>query len=254
MKLSEADKDIHGHRHLKKEILELLSAKDFDQSLRTLELMPAHQVANVLLSFLPNTDLKIKWPAVTAIGSVVAKLADKEMESARDIMRRLMWQLNEESGGIGWGCPETMGEIMACHEGLAIEYSHMLISYLMVEGNYLEYEPLQQGVLWGLGRLAQIRPHLIQDAVPHLMPFLDAKDGTLKALAAWALGLLGAEKARRKIESLAMDETEIEIYVDRALKTWLLKDLAKEALKRIKDIQAKKKEVKQHYLQGEQNP
>jgi hypothetical protein len=230
----------NGHRHLKREVLELLAAKDFDRSLSTLELMPAQKVINVLFSFLVSPDPKIKWPAVTAIGVVVAKLADKEMESARDIMRRLMWQLNEESGGMGWGCPETMGEIMACHEGLAAEYYHMLISYLMADGNYLEYEPLQQGALWGLGRLAQVRPHLLQDAVLHVMPFLDAKDDTLKALAVWALGLLGAGKARRKIEPLAMDETEVQIYIDREIKTCLLKDLAKEALKRRGDIQANK--------------
>ena len=30
-----------------------------------------------------------------------------------------MWTLNDESGGIGWGSPEVMGEILAAHKGLA---------------------------------------------------------------------------------------------------------------------------------------
>jgi hypothetical protein len=46
------------------------------------------------------------------MGEVMAHLADKDMESARVIMRRLMWSLNDESGGIGWGAPEAMGEIV----------------------------------------------------------------------------------------------------------------------------------------------
>jgi len=46
-------------------------------------------------------------------------------------MRRLMWNLNDESGGIGWGNPEAMGEILACHEALANEYAP--ISYPMHE-------------------------------------------------------------------------------------------------------------------------
>ena len=45
----------------------------------------------------------IKWHAVSALGAIVAALAEKEMESARIIMRRLMWSLNDESGSIGSG-------------------------------------------------------------------------------------------------------------------------------------------------------
>ncbi len=63
------------------------------------------------------------------MGRVAADLADRDMESARVVVRRLMWNLNDESGGIGWGSPEAMGEIMACHEGLAEEYSCILISF-----------------------------------------------------------------------------------------------------------------------------
>ena len=55
------------------------------------------------------------------MGAVVAHLAEKDMESARVVMRRLMCSLNDESGGIGWGAPEAMGEIIASHEGLASE-------------------------------------------------------------------------------------------------------------------------------------
>ena len=63
------------------------------------------------------------------MGQVVSNLADTDMESARVIMRRLIWNLNDESGGIGWGSPEAMGDIMACHERLAGEYHRLLVSY-----------------------------------------------------------------------------------------------------------------------------
>jgi len=58
------------------------------------------------------------------------------MESARVIMRRLMWSLNDESGGIGWGAPEAMGEIMARHEQLTKEYSAILGSYIREDGKF----------------------------------------------------------------------------------------------------------------------
>ena len=53
------------------------------------------------------------------MGVVVAGLAEHDMESARVVMRRLMWNLNDESGGIGWSSPEAMGEIMDPFPGLA---------------------------------------------------------------------------------------------------------------------------------------
>ncbi|MGD9194313.1 MAG: hypothetical protein PVH58_20495, partial [Desulfobacterales bacterium] len=116
--------------------------------------MPPKRAVNPLFSLLCSLDERLKWRAVTAMGQVVSNLAETDLESARVIMRRFMWHLNDESGGIGWGCPESMGEIMARCERLADEYGFVLISYIQPEGNYLEHEILQRGVLWGVGRLA----------------------------------------------------------------------------------------------------
>jgi hypothetical protein len=144
-----------------------------------------------------------------------------------------MWNLNDESGGIGWGMPEAMGEIMARHEGLAREYASILISYAREDGNFLELESLQRGVLWGLGRLAQIRPHLLQDAFPHVLRQLSSKDATLRGLAAWVIGLLGAGAARDRLKALRKDEAELVLYVDGVLHNCRVSDLANAALAKI---------------------
>ncbi len=221
-------------RQLKREVMELLGSGDLDQTLAALCQMPARQVINPLLSLLPGRDQKTKWAAVTAIGAVVANLADHDMEAARVIMRRLMWQLNDESGGIGWGCPEAMGEIMACHRGLAAEYADVLISYVREDGNFLEYEPLQWGALWGIARLAQADPRLLAGSIPYLMPLLKGSDASVRGLCAWALGLLGAGEACSRIQGLLDDRSEVEIYRDRRLTVVPVMDLAKEALARLK--------------------
>jgi hypothetical protein len=98
------------------------------------------------------------------------------MESARVVMRRLMWNLNDESGGIGWGSPEAMGEITAGHGRLADEFAGILISYINPAGNFLEHELLQRGSLWGVGRLAHARPLLARPAVPFLPAFFESPD------------------------------------------------------------------------------
>jgi hypothetical protein len=217
-------------RALKRKVADILQTENFDEMLSRVSPLPARQVVNPLISLLLSNDEKIKWRAVSALGAVVANLANQDRESARVIMRRLMWMLNDESGGIGWGAAEAMGEIIAAHDGLAKEYAPVLISYVWEDGNFLEYEPLQRGAVWGLGRVAQVKPALVQGSIPHLISFLESSDNTVRGLAAWALGLLGAQAARPKLEGLLHDDSEIPLYADRKLSYRRISDLAKDAL------------------------
>jgi hypothetical protein len=148
-------------------------------------------------------------------------------------MRRLMWQLNDESGGIGWGCPEAMGEILARHERLAKEYAHILISYTRPEGNYLEHEVLQRGLLWGIGRLSQVRPELVKDAAQYIIPYLKSPDANVRGLAALIMGLLEVKEARPSLEQLTDDKAELKTYIDHRFIKNRVKELAEEALKKL---------------------
>jgi hypothetical protein len=148
-------------RTLQREALQgLLRSGDVDRALDELRQLPGRRFVHPLLSALCG-DEKIRWHAVTAMGVLVADLASRDLESARVVMRTLMWNLTEECGGIAWGVPEAMGEIMARHETLAREYVHVLVSYMREDGNFLEYEPLQRGLIWSIGRLAQVETELL---------------------------------------------------------------------------------------------
>lgn len=217
-------------RNLKRKVLDLLKSEDFKSSLQTIRSFPARRVINPLFALLCSTESEVKWRAAAAIGEVVADLAQEDMESARVIMRRMIWNLNDESGGIGWGVPEAMGEVLARHEGLAEEYVNILLSYIRADGNFLEYEPLQRGVLWGLARLAQTRPELLNQAVPHLQPFLSSEDATLRGLAAWTIGLLTAGQDAPGLEVLKSDDTEVVLYLNGTERTYLVSELAKQAI------------------------
>ena len=194
---------------------------------------PPRKAVNPLLSFLHRGDDLLKWRSVRALGMVVATLADEEMESARVLMRRLMWSLNDESGGIGWGSAEAMGEIMARHEALATEYACILVSYIRQDGNFMEHAPLQRGVLWGLGRLAHARPGLVRDALPHLTPFLTADDGVLRALAAWTLEAIGDRRTGPLLEPLRADTTAVTLFRENRLATVTVGHLAARAYERV---------------------
>jgi hypothetical protein len=220
----------HG-RSLKKQLFDLLNQGDSDKALAEMGRLPPRQIINPLLSFIQSGNEKVKWGSVKAIGHVVGQLADRDLEAARVIMRRLMWTLNDESGGIGWGSPEAMGEIMAIHRGLAQEYAHILISYARQDGNYLEHEGLQRGLLWGIGRLSEKRPELVRESAGLFLPYLESRDAVIRGLAVRLMGLLRVKEAQPVLQTLAEDESAIELVIENRLAATRVKDLAAEALK-----------------------
>jgi HEAT repeat protein len=220
-------------RQLKRKVLGLLTSENFSRALSELRLLPARRVINPLLGLFCHGDEEVRWRAVTAAGEVVEHLAETDRESARIVMRRLIWSLNDESGGIGWGAPEAMGEIMARDEKLAEEYASIFVSYLDEEGNFLEYEILQRGLLWGLVRLAEVRPQLLEAAVRHLPSYLESNDAIVRGLAAMAAGLLDARELQPRLEALTKDRNEFLFYHRNELDRCSVGRIAQEALDRL---------------------
>jgi len=219
-----------GNRALKTHVGQLLNQDHFENALETILLMPGRQVVNPLFSFLYSGEEKIRWRAVTAMGAVVGHLADSAMESARVVMRRFMWNLNDESGGIGWGSPEAMGEITAGHAGLADEFAGILISYINPDGNFLEHELLQRGSLWGVGRLAHARPLLAKPAAPFLTEFFDSPDPVLRGTAIWAAGPILDGAIRPQLKARLSDTASLRLYRQMQITQTTVAELADEAL------------------------
>jgi len=195
---------------------------------------PGRRLVRPLLSFIRRDDV-VKWRAVGALGALTAELAGTDLESAREVVRQLIWSTTEESGNIPWGAPESLGEILARSERLAEEYADMLISLMREEGNFLEHEPLQRGVLWGLARVAQVRPELLREmgALVPLGKYLDSVDGAVRGLAIRAIGLLQANRYRTKVSEGLHDSAEVNVYLDGEPAILEVSDLAREALARL---------------------
>lgn len=155
-------------RKLKPVVLSLLENPDFKNVLYEIHNLPPRKTINVLFSLLCSADKSLKEKSVIAMGEVVSKMAESDIESARTVMRRLIWSLNEESGWIGWGSAEAMGEIMARNQILADEYHNVLISFITETENYLLYDKLRDEVVLGLKRLSEVHPTMVQE-VEHLL-------------------------------------------------------------------------------------
>lgn len=240
-------------RRMKSRVLELLQAPGWERRLPDLLALPEEgrpdgglaQLVGPLFSFLLHRDEAVRWHAVTALGFVVAAMADRTMEPARIVMRRFLWHMNEESGNLGWGIPESMGESMARHARLAEEYHKPLASYIqdpecIGDCNFLDHPPLRTGVYWGLGRLAEVRPDMVRRAVPDLLAALRSCGDALKdegpvskALICRILGLVGATESRDDVAALADSGEAVRLFMDLRLADTTLGAVAREALRQL---------------------
>ena len=201
-------------RQFKASLRESLLHETLDAALSEILQMPPRKVVNPLISFLCSSEPLLYWRSISAIGAVVAMTASHDLESARVIMRRLMWQLNEESGGIGWGCPEAMGEIMARCDQMAKEYACILVSFINPDGGFIEHPILQQGVLWGLGRLAHVRPERVASASAFLTPLLSDANPVTRGLSAWVVAALPGSATNPLLIRLSDDNELIPFYIN----------------------------------------
>ena len=226
-------------RKIKEEVLALLASEDLDQIFRAARLYAEKDLVSPLFSALSRPEETVRWHAVSVFGQCLPRLADQDMEAARIVMRRFLWSLNDESGGIGWGVPEAMAEVMLHHDGLAREYLHMLLSYLRPDGplehqdgNFLELPFLQRGLLWGIGRLAsRLAPMLVsRGVVTDLLPYLQSEDGEVRGLTAWALGRLRAAIARDGLLPLAADSSQVHLYRQGQVSLVSVAELVEDAL------------------------
>jgi len=182
-----------GLRRIKKEVLAILAAGAAEAEVdERLAAYREEDLIHPLFSALCQTDEGQRLQAALTFGRVVARLAARDMEAARVVMRRLLWSLNDESGGIGWGAPEAMAAIMVCSPALADEYLHLLVSYLkededepFQDGNFLELPMLQRGLLWGIGQVAGRWPErlLAMGVAGELEKYLSSPDKKVVALA-----------------------------------------------------------------------
>lgn len=218
-------------RQLKKILKTGLKENEPEVGAELVRSIPPAIAVNPVISFFCSADKVLRWRSVTAIGEIVEETIRQDgFEKARIIIRRLMWTLNEESGGVGWGAPEAMGEIMARVPKLAEEYHRILFSYIDDHGNYLDYAPLREGVLWGIDRLAQVRPEMCIEAVGLTGDYLAADTPFARGIAAVIAGRLKNRSAKERLRVLTADTALFELYQGGYFKQKTIGSAAEEAL------------------------
>ena len=152
----------------------------------------------------------VSWRAIEALGLAALRIAKDDPEYIRIHLRRLVWLLNDESGGIGWRAPEAIGEILHQSPNLFGEFIPILV-------NLMDMEPddairFRAGWLWAMGRLASVRIDAVRNALLWIMPCLDDPDPQVRGMAVWCLAEISYSLPVDKLAALQLDQGEVELY------------------------------------------
>ena len=172
----------------------------------------------------------LAWAAIHAIGLVAADLADRDPDYVRQHLRRLVWLLNDESGGIGWRAPEALGAIVSARPDCFEDYIPILVSLLDMEAE--DAIRFRAGYLWAIGRLAQACPEPAEQSMPWVLPALDDPDPQVRGLALWCLGQFRPlpDLPWGQVQLLAHDPAELTIYTAGRLQPVSVAELARALL------------------------
>lgn len=124
--------------------------------------------------------------AAVALGGVLAVLRRERPEEAKNVIRRFMWHMNEESGNIGWGIPEAFGEALAQSRPLADDFYRVLFSYVRNkdgDNTWCDYAPLRLSCYRAVERVMTAWPDLRHEALCILHNAQDDPDPACRELA-----------------------------------------------------------------------
>lgn len=182
----------------------------------------------VIISLTYDKDAEITWRAIDSIGRVVREVTERSYDAGRNIVRRLVWSVTEESGGIGWSSIEMLGEIVRHSPG-------RFDDIVPIIAGFFEEEIFRPSVLYALCRIGMERPGLLRrydieriiaeglgDNEPLTRGYALITFGCLKE----AMGLDAPPSAGR----LTGDESEVQLYHDGEMVRWRIGELAKSIL------------------------
>jgi len=143
-----------------------------------------HKIVKYLISISYDKSEIIAWRSIEAMGVFVASISAHSPEFGRLILRRLFWSITDESGGIGWSAPEMIGEIVRNDPEKYPDIPQILWANS-------DEEFLQKGIIWAVGRIAEIAPELVHFSIPELKEYYVKANPDVRLYAAWALCKFG---------------------------------------------------------------
>ncbi len=198
--------------HIKKTIKDALEANNLPDlvSLATKN----KKIIPQLIRFAYEKETLAGWRAIKAIGLIARELIKTDYDFLRETIRKLLWSLSDESGGIGWSATEILGEIVRVDPN---RFSDVIP--LIAEVYEIEEKIFRPGVLYAFGRIAEVDPVIVQPYKNMVIKALTDKNPLVRIYAIELLMILklrtgseGIECYKNYVETLLLDRSEVWIY------------------------------------------
>ncbi len=159
----------------------------------------------ILFSLLHRDNPRLARRSAEALGSLARDLVETEPEKVREILRRLLWGMNDESGSLIRLAPLALTEILVKLPAWLPEFGPLLASYDNTE-------PFVSDVFWAMARLSPIQPDLFQPYLVNLQVALASSDPAVRAYSAQTLFQLHFTFSPEQIYTLREDNSLFEAY------------------------------------------
>ncbi len=210
----------------KAEVKKLLERRDFDAVEKW-----AGEVRNpfrILLSLTYEVEGLLRWRTIEATGKVAKARAAINIEKVRDFVRRLLWLMNDESGGLAWFAPEMIGEIL-------VNVPVLIESTADILPSFIKEEPFERGTHLAIYRIASVDARPFLKSAPEISESLFNSDPTIRCYAALILAAIGAKQYRESMKKLLDDRTKVILYDFDGGNLWetTVSDIARKAIEQI---------------------
>lgn len=192
----------------KKLITDYIAGQNYDAIVEIGQENNAKALRFVQMNIWGDYRKELRWYALSALEQLAKEFASEYDEVYRNVIRRAVWAMADESGNVPWAAPEMMAVVIKAAPAQYKDFVKIMVH------NGLDSPMCHHGVLWAVGYLGKEYYAEIEPFLPKLMKFLDAKDDELRGLAIWALKALQYEPAFDKINSMAEDTAVAWIYED----------------------------------------
>ncbi|MHC4597994.1 MAG: DVU0298 family protein [Planctomycetota bacterium] len=192
-----------GRKARREAVRERLLARDLDGLAAWAR--RGERLVTTLFSLLLDADELVRWRAIEGFGRVASVLAEEDPERVREILRRILWAMNDESGGLLRHGPEAVAEILVRVPALIPEYAPLLPSFLTEE-------PFERGAHWAVARVASVATTSFRKRTGELEGSLKDPDPAIRFHAALALLRIAGEDAVDEIAELRADPSTFRVY------------------------------------------
>ena len=182
-----------------------------------------------LVSLTYDHEPLVAWRAVEAVGLAASRIAEDDPDFVREHLRRLLWLISEESGGVCWHAPEAMAEIVRLQPQLYADYIPIVVSLIEnIEAEDLEH--FRAGTLRAIGRLASVASDHIPAVLPAVAASLGDLDSQTRGMAALCLAQIGELEPLADVTELAGDLGPVVLYEDGLLSSTTVSAIVRRAV------------------------